>query len=60
MIVDVDESIRSLLAGQLTDVPGCPIYSEDQIIFEQPSEAAAMRDGEARVNLYLCSLTESV
>lgn len=60
MIVDVDESIRSLLAGQLTDTPGCPIYSVDQITFEQPNEAASLRDGEARVNLYLCSLTENV
>ena len=59
MIVDVDESIRSLLAGQLSVIAGCPIYSEDQVTFEQPDEAAALRDGEARVNVYLCSLTEN-
>ena len=59
MIVDVDESIRALLTGQLTDLPGCPIYSEDQITFFQPHEAAAIRDGEARVNVYLCNVIEN-
>lgn len=59
MIVDVDESLQSLLSSELSRTPGCPVFRVDQITFDRPNDAAALRDGEARVNLYLFSLTEN-
>jgi hypothetical protein len=60
MIQDIDETLRRLLAAELIRTPGCPVRDREQITFDPPAEAEALRDGEARVNLYLHDLRENV
>jgi hypothetical protein len=60
MITDVDDTLCKLLATELSFMPGCPVFTADQITFDPPTEAAAAQDGEARVNLYLCDLRENL
>lgn len=60
MIQDIDETLRRLLVAELGRVPGCPVRDPEQITFEPPAAAEAVRDGEAHVNLYLHDLRENV
>lgn len=60
MIVDVDETLKRMLGAELAKIPGCPVYSEEQITMEAPTLAAAQQDGEARVNLFLYDIRENL
>ncbi len=60
MILDVDETLRQMLGAELGRLPGCPVYTQEQITLGPPTEAAAAQDGEARVNLFLYDVRENL
>lgn len=60
MIQDIDETLSRLLVAELGRLPGCPVRDPEQITFAPPSEIEPVRDGEARVNLYLHDVRENV
>jgi len=60
MILDVDDSLRRMLATELAQIPGCPVYTQEQITLDAPTEAAAAQDGEARINLFLYDIRENL
>ena len=60
MIQDVDQTLLQLLTAELSRIPGCPVYSSEQLTFDPTPDAAADLDGEARVNLFLYSVWENL
>lgn len=60
MILDVDDTLRRMLGAELALIPGCPVYTQEQITLDPPTEAAAAQDGEARVNLFLYDVRENL
>jgi hypothetical protein len=60
MLQDVDETLQRLLAAELAQTPGCPIFHPSQIAFDPPASAEAAQDGEAHVNLYLHDVRENL
>ncbi len=60
MILDVDDTLRRMLTAELSAIPGCPVYTEEQVSFDLPTEAAAAQDGEARINLFLYDIRENL
>lgn len=60
MIQDVDQTLLQLLTAEMGRIPGCPVYSAEQVTFDPTPDAAADLDGEARVNLFLYSVWENL
>lgn len=60
MILDLDKTLRQMLGAELALIPGCPVYTEEQLSFEPPTAAAAAQDGEARINLFLYDIRENL
>ena len=60
MLQDVDETLLRLLAEELANIPGCPVWNREQITFEPPNGAEAGQDGEARINLCLHDIRENM
>ena len=60
MIHDVDETIRRLLAGELSKGPDTLVSAPSQITFTGPGSSDAPSSGGATVNLYLHDVRENL
>ncbi len=60
MIQDVDETLKRLLAGEISKLPGALITTPKQITFDPPAVAEAASEKSPRLNLYLHDVRENL